>query len=33
MGDTSRYMTVGFGEYNSGREYGVWDMRNWGKPT
>ena len=33
MGDTKRYMSVGFGDYNSGREYGVWDMRYWGKPV
>lgn len=26
-GNTSRYMSVGFGDGNSNREYGLWDMR------
>ena len=32
MGNTHRFMSVGFGDGNADREYGIWDLRQVGKP-
>ena len=32
MGNTNRFLSVGFGDGNADREYGIWDLRQIGKP-